>query len=84
MASTSPLSWAGILCYQFWWWWGLGFPKFIFPLLLFFYLIVLLFEIITGFIAIYCNLKSTVILLNNKSRRFSQKYSDVMVAFELT
>lgn len=33
---------------------------------------------------LYCNLKSAVILLNNKSRLFSQKYSDALVAFELT
>lgn len=61
----------------------LGFWRFIFLLILFFSVIILLLDIIRGFIVIYCNLKSAVILLNNKSRLFSQKYSDALVAFEL-
>lgn len=65
-------------------WSVLGSPRFIFPLLhLFFSLIILLYEIIKGFIVIYCNLKSTVILLNSKSRLFPQKYSEGLVAFEM-
>lgn len=50
----------------------------------FFSLIILLHEIIKGFIVIYCILKSTVTLLNSKSRLFSQKYSEGLVAFEMT